>query len=394
MVPMLDLGIMPPANAFISEEELNTKETAFPLRVAVCSRCFALQLLDTVDPDILFSKDYYYFTGASIPLVKHFENYAKYLVKDFSLTKDDLVVEMGSNDGVLLSFLSPFSKVLGVDPAINMGKEAKKRGVPTLEAFFGYKSASQILENEGSATLILANNVFAHVAEIKDVLNGVAKLLAPKGRFVAEVHWAGNLLGKGGFDQIYHEHIYYFSVLALKYLIEEVQGLYLSKVELIPIHGESLRFYVSKEKNIDPSVEMMLEKEKTMGLDRLDFYSAFGSRLTQLKTKLLDTLKTIKKQGKTIVGYGAPAKGNTLLNYFEIGQEILDYITDTTPSKQGSYTPGTHIPIVHPDTLHIKNPDYILLLSWNYADAILEKEKELRHKGVKFIIPVPEIRVV
>lgn len=403
---MLDLGTMPPANAFLKKENLEKEELAFPLRVAVCSNCLSVQLQDTVAPEVLFSKDYYYLSGASVPLAEHFEIFAERLAKEFSLTKKDLVVEMGSNDGVLLGALLPYARVFGVDPAANVGEEAKKRGVSTMQAFFGEKTAQEILKKEGPAKLILANNVFAHIADIHNVIRGIKLLLKEDGQFIAEVHWVGNLMGEGGFDQIYHEHIYYFSLHALKHLFEVVHDLTISRVEPIPIHGQSLRIFVTKSarlnsisrsgesKPADVLVSEFLQKEKELYLDKVKTYLTFAKKVKETKETLLKTLQRLRKKAKRIVGYGAPAKGNTLLNYFKIGPELLSYIVDTTPTKQGTYTPGSRIPVVHPDRLKTDTPDYILLLSWNYAEAILKKEKELRQKGVKFIIPVPRVRIL
>ncbi len=394
LVHMLDLGEMPPANAFVEKKDLHKKEVAFPLRVAVCPNCFAVQLRDTVHPKALFSRDYYYLTSASKPLAEHFRVQGKRLAKEFHLKKKDVVVEMGSNDGTLLSAIAPYARVLGVDPAKNVGKVAQKKGVETLHAFFGKKTAEKILKKNGPAKLILANNVFAHIADIHDVVRGIKTLLAADGQFVAEVHWVGNLLGEGGFDQIYHEHIYYFSLHALKHLFEQMHGLTVADVEIIPIHGQSLRVFVTKQKKVKPSVAKLLKEEKRLELHQLKAYKRFALRVTALKKELDITLKGLKMKGKKVVGYGAPGKGNTLLNFVGIGPEFINYIIDTTPTKQGTFTPGTHIPVVHPDILKTDTLDYILLLSWNYAEAILEKEKELRERGVKFIIPVPHVRII
>ena len=397
LVPMLDLGVMPPANAFLQKADLKKPEAAFPLRLVVCPKCFLVQLGDVVDTDALFSRDYYYLTGASAPLVKHFQDFGARLAEEMELKKTDLVVEFGSNDGVLLAAIMPYARVLGVDPATNVGKEAAKRQVPTLTDFFGEKSAKTIRQKEGAARVILANNVFAHISDIHNVIKGISHLLTDDGQFISEVHWVGNLMGAGGFDQIYHEHIYYYSAHALKHLLEKVHGLTLVKVELIPMHGESLRIYVTKgEKGtaVDASVADFLKKEKTLGLDKIDTYLTFSKRVHTTKEKLLATLKDLRKAGKRIAGYGAPAKGNTLLNYVGVGPDLLEYIIDTTPTKQGAYTPGMCIPVVSPEMLKTNPPDYILLLSWNYADAILAKEKALRDQGVKFIIPVPDVRIV
>jgi SAM-dependent methyltransferase len=394
LVHMLDLGTMPPANAFVEKKDLRKKEGAFPLRVAVCDHCLSVQLQDTISPKALFSRDYYYLTGASVPLAKHFEDLGHRLAKEFNLKKKDLVVEMGSNDGVLLGALSRYARVLGVDPASNVSKEAKKRGVPTITDFFGEKVAQKILKKEGSAKLILANNVFAHIPDIHNVIRGIKTLLSEDGEFVAEMHWVGNLLGDGGFDQVYHEHIYYFSLHSLKYLFEIVHGLTIRHVELIPVHGESLRIFVTKGKKVEPSVADFLKKERRQKLHDTKAYLDFSDQVKSVREVLVKKLSTLKQNGKHVVGYGAPAKGNTLLNFCGIGPELLDYIVDTTPTKQGAFTPGTRVPVVHPERLKKDIPDYILLLSWNYADAILKKEKTLRDLGVKFIIPVPRVKIL
>jgi hypothetical protein len=233
----------------------------------------------------------------------------------------------------------------------------------------------------------------AHIDDLRDVFIGVRNLLADDGKFIFEVHWVGNLLTDGGFDQIYHEHLYYHSLSSIKVLLESL-GMFINDVKLIPIHGESMRVYAGFSKEDSSNVSSLLNREFEMGLVDENTYLKFSKKVEKNKSKLTDLLNKLKKEGKKIVGYGAPAKGNTLLNYFQIGPEIVDYITDTTTNKQGKYTPGSHIKVVSPEILKNDKPDYAILLSWNYAKAILEKEKELRDNGLKFIIPVPEARIV
>ncbi|MDP2909973.1 MAG: class I SAM-dependent methyltransferase, partial [bacterium] len=242
-------------------------------------------------------------------------------------------------------------------------------------------------------SLIIANNVFAHIDDLKDVMRGIKKLLGDKGIFVFEVHWVGNLIGEGGFDQIYHEHLCYFSLHALLRLMQE-QKLEIFDVELIPIHGQSMRVYVGKKMGVSGSVNRFLKTEKNLGLNSAETFLKFAEKTKNNKEKLLNFLLNLRGGGKTIAGYGAPAKGNTLLNYCGIDGKILDFIVDTTPLKQGLYTPGSHIRIWHPDKLKEFQPDYLLLLAWNYADMIIANEAEYRKKGGKFIIPVPEVKVV
>ena len=249
------------------------------------------------------------------------------------------------------------------------------------------------MANEGKAKVVVANNVMAHINNIKDVFAGVKSLLLPNGKFIFEVHWVGNLLTDGGFDQIYHEHFYYHSLYSIKHLIESLD-MVVEDIKLVPIHGESMRVYVGLSGKGSKAVGEFLKREKKMGLVDIKTYKNFSKKVESNKDDLKKLLLSLKKKGKRIVGYGAPAKGNTLLNYFKIGPEIIDYIIDTTISKQGTFTPGSHIPIMSPETLRKEMPDNVLLLSWNYADAILEKEKELRKKGVKFIIPVPRVKIV
>ena len=389
---ILDLGTMALANAFLKKDELDKPEITVPLAVYFCRQCGLLQLLCEVDPAILF-RDYDYLTSASAPLAKHFEEMAAYLVERFITNKDDLMVEIGGNDGVLLAAAKGSCRILNVDPAENVAKLAEAKGIPTVNDFFGERVAQEIVKQYGEAKVVVANNVMAHIPDIKDVFRGVKTLIGEDGVFAMEVHWVGNLIGDGGFDQIYHEHLFYYSLHSLSALVAPL-GLTVFDVETVPIHGESLRAFIAKNQPLTTRAQAFLQKEEDMGLTGEAAYMAFSNKVAEGKRELLSLLAELKKQGKRVVGYGAPAKGNTLLNYFHIGPETLEYITDTTSLKQGMYSPGMHIPIVSPERLIAEPPDYILLLAWNYADAILKKEDALRKKGVKFIIPVPSVKVV
>ncbi len=393
-IKILDLGEMPPANAYLKKEELDAPEEKFPLIVYFCNNCGLLQLLDVVSPLVLF-RNYHYLTSASKPLADHFEKMARELADTFVTSKEDLILEIGGNDGTLLSAVRDTCRVLNVEPAENVAEISRQRGVPAISDSFGFnqKFAEGILKDYGRAKVVVANNVVAHIDNLKDMFEGVKMLIGRDGVFVFEVHWVGNLIGDGGFDQIYHEHLSYFSLTALDYLINQL-GLKIFDVKLVPIHGESLRVYVSANREQEKSVDEFLAREKELGLDRLESYENFAKKVEKNKRDLKDMLIRIKAEGKKIIGYGAPAKGNTLLNYFGIGSDILEFITDTTSFKQGLYSPGMRVPIHHPDKIKEFPPDYILLLAWNYARAILEKEKELREQGVKFIIPVPEVKIV
>ncbi len=392
LIPVLNLGSLPLANSFVTKRALKRHEARFPLAVQLCSECSLLSLRHVIDPRILF-KNYRYLTGASIPLVAHFEEEAKMIARRYIRDKDDLVVEFGSNDGALLSALKGRCRVLGVDPAKNLSALATRRGVPTVTAFWGEETARRIQKKYGQAKVIVANNVFAHIDDLHDCMRAVSLLLRDDGVFISESHWVGNLIGEGGFDQIYHEHLSYYSLHALARLAR-AHGLIIGDAALVPIHGESLRVSMKKHGTPRVSVQRLLLREQKIGLTRPKVFREFATKVEKNRRDLQCLLKELKNKEKTIAGYGAPAKGNTLLNYFKIGPDTLDFITDTTLTKQGLYTPGTQIPILSPNALRRNPPDYLLLLAWNYVDAILKKEKSLRAKGVKFIIPVPEVRVV
>jgi SAM-dependent methyltransferase len=389
---VLDLGEMPLANAFLDKGSLDDEEMCFPLAVNFCRNCFLVQLRHAVDGEVLF-KNYHYATSASKPLVEHFYALADEIIREHVKSSDDLVVEVGSNDGSLLSGIKDRCRVLGIDPAGNITETAVAQNIPTITDFFTTALVEKIKPEIGLARVVVANNVMAHIDDIRDVFAGVKELLTDDGRFIFEVHWVGNLLTEGGFDQIYHEHLYYHSLHSVKALLDSL-GMVVNDIRLVPTHGESMRVYAGKSGESTFAVREFLEREIEMGLTDSRTYINFSKKIEANKIKLLNLLSQLKASGKKIVGYGAPAKGNTLLNYFHIGPDILDFITDTTPQKQGTYTPGTHIPVVSPEKLKTEHPDYILLLSWNYADAILEKEKDLREQGVKFIIPVPEVKIV
>lgn len=393
LVKVLDLGSTPPANAYLKEEDLGKPEASFPLALYYCRTCSLAQLLDVVNPEILF-KDYHFLTGASTPSVEHFKKYADEVIKPLISSKDDLVIDIGGNDGVLLSFVKDYARVLNVDPADNLASISEGRGVPFYSAFFTSQTADELIAKYGHAKVVVANNVFAHTDPIRDVFKGVAKLIVGgDGVFVFEVHWQKHLVEEGAFDQIYHEHLCFHSLHALKHLVESA-GMKVFDVEIVPMQGQSLRVFVAKDRTPSMNVERILTEERAAGLTDEETHHAFAEKVATNKKKLLALLNELKAAGKKIAGYGAPAKGNTLLNYYGIGPDILDYLTDTTTLKQGLYSPGMHIPIVSPEKLLTDTPDYILLLAWNFKDAILEKERDLREKGVKFIVTVPEVEII
>lgn len=389
---ILDLGETPLANAFVGGNDLNKKESRFPLTVHYCKNCSLVQVPDVVHPKILFS-DYYFLTSASSPSIDHFIKYSKDILNRFIKSQNDLVVDIGGNDGVLLNELKNKCKVLNVEPAKNIAEISRKKGIETLNDFFTKKVTSKILKDYGKVKVVTANNIIAHTDTVKELFDGVADLIAEGGVFIFEAHWVRNLIEEGGFDQVYHEHLCYYSLHALSYLVESV-GLKIFDVITVPMQGESLRVYVSKNIKPKTSVNEFLKREKKLGLNKLKTFSTFSEKVLKNRQKTIDLLNSLKDNGKKIVGYGAPAKGSTLLNFYGIDGKIIDYIIDTTPLKQGMFTPGTHIPIYSPDKINQSKPDYILILAWNYADAILKKEDKLRKQGVKFIIPVPEVKIV
>ncbi|MEK7575034.1 MAG: class I SAM-dependent methyltransferase [Patescibacteria group bacterium] len=389
---VLDLGKSPLANAFLSANELEKSEAYFPLAVYFCQKCTLVSLRHIVEPSLLF-KNYHYLTSASTPLSLHFKKLAWEVGTRYIKSKNDLVVEIGSNDGSLLSNLKNRCRVLGIDPADNVTEIAKKNGVETVTAFFSEKTAEAVVQKYGRAKVVLANNVIAHIDDLHSVFGGIKKLLSPDGVFIFEAHWVGNLITDGGFDQVYHEHLSYFSLHAIEYIVQEF-GMTIFDATLVPIHGESLRISVGNSGKASKNVRSLRQKEKIMKLDKYSTFKDFAKKVERNKNKLNTLLRKLKKQGNKIIGYGAPAKGNTLLNYYKITPKILNFITDTTPLKQGLFTPGTHILILSPDVLKTEKPDYILLLSWNYSIEILKKESTLRKEGVKFIIPVPDVKIV
>lgn len=395
LVKILDLGEMPLANDFLKEGDLFKTELKFPLTIYFCKNCYLLQLLDVVNPEILF-KHYYYQTSTSRPLADHFIELGNGLVDRFIEKKDDLFIDIGGNDAVLLGNIKDKCRVLNIEPAENIAKISKGKGVETVCEFFSEALAEKIRKNYGQAKVVTASNVIAQNDDLDGFFKGIEILIGDKGVFVFEAHWVANLLGLseiGGFDQIYHEHLSYFSFLAIEKLIKKF-NLKIFDVKIIPIHGQSLQVYISRNREPLESVEDFLRKEKELGLDKLETYLKFAENVDTNRRELTNLLFKIKKENKKVVGYGAPGKGTTLLNYFQIDGKILDFIIDDSLLKQGTYIPGVRIPILAREKLEKYKPDYLLLLAWNYADSILKKEQELKNKGIKFIIPVPKVIII
>lgn len=389
---ILDLGYTPISNAYLAEEDLEKPESSYPLVLYFCRNCSLAQLLDVVRSDLIF-KNYHFMTTASPPSVEHFRKYADAVVRPLISSPDELVIDIGGNDGILLSFVKSFARVLNIDPADNLAGFSEARGVPFYSAFFDSGVSDDILARYGRAKVVVANNVFAHTDPLRDVFRGVAKLIGENGTFVFEVHWQKHLLEEGAFDQIYHEHLCFHSLHALKHLVESA-GMTTFDVEVVPMQGQSLRIFAAYDRVPTKRVARILAEEEMAGITDERTHHAFAKKVEENKQKLLALLAGLKAAGKRIVGYGAPAKSTTLLNYYGIGSETLDYLTDTTPLKQGRYSPGTRIPIVSPERLYADRPDYALLLAWNFKDYILEKERKLRDAGTRFIVTIPEVMVV
>lgn len=399
LTKFLSLGDQPPSNQFIKEENLEKSESLYPLDVYFCHQCNLIQLIDVVDKDELY-RDYVYFSSAMPKISPHWQSYADEVMGRFLSDPQNLVVEMGSNDGVLLKYFKEKGfRILGVDPARNIAAQAERNGVPTLADFFSDQLAGQILNKYGKARAILANNVFAHINNHHSAIGGVKKLLSEDGVFVIEAPYILDMFERLAYDSIYHEHLSYVAIRPLLRLVERF-GLEVFDARIFPVQGNSLRLFIGfpGRYTIQPSVENLIQKERDWQFNCLNTYQILALRIKNSKNELVALLRRLKSQGKRIAGFGAPARGNTLLNYCNITQNLLDYILDDLPSpKQGKYTPGTHIKIVDNNYAGQNPVDYYLLLSWNYLDAILEKQKEFRHKGGKFIVPIglgDELRII
>jgi SAM-dependent methyltransferase len=389
----VDLGMSPLCQTHIEPDRLNHMERFFPLHAWVCSECYLAQLEEYVAPQDIFS-DYAYFSSFSDSWVDHARRYTEAIGKRLGLGPSSLVMEIASNDGYLLQhFVKAGIPCLGIEPAANVAKVAVERGIPTTVRFFGWETAGLIAAESGRPDLLLGNNVLAHVPDINDFVSGMKRLLKPGGVITMEFPHLLQLIDQNQFDTIYHEHFSYLSLVTVERIFAH-HGLVLFDVEEIPTHGGSLRIYArhadDAAKPVGARVHELREREIARGLCRLETYSAFGENVKETKRKLLEFLIGAKRAGKQVVGYGAPGKGNTLLNYCGIRQDFLDYTVDRSPHKQGRYTPGTHIPILAPDRIAATRPDYILILPWNLKDEVMAQMSFVREWGARFVVPIPE----
>lgn len=390
---ILSLGEQPPVDNFIDAADLS-REKRYPLDVYFCGTCNLVQLLDVVAEDELFHGEYAYFSSASAPLVEHFRSYADDL-KYEHMSPGDLVVDIGSNDGALLQFFTDGYRTLGIEPSANVADMARKKGIETQDGFFAVAMAKEIVAKYGKAKVITANNVFAHIDDLDEIVRGVKELLADDGVFVSESHYLLDLVEKLEFDTVYHEHLCYYSVKPLRHLFERF-GMEVCDVRRVATHGGSIRVYARKKNDtpVKPSVQELLDLEERAGLHTLSRFGTLQKEVDAIRERLVSLVRGFRAEGKAVTAYGAPAKGNTLLNFCGFTADDLKYVTDTTPYKIGLLTPGSHIPVVSPDILKTDTPDYILLLAWNYKDFILKKEQALRDRGAKFIIPIPNVEIV
>ena len=395
LTQVLSLAPTPPANAFVPREDLDRPQERFPLDVFFCESCHHVQLLDVVEPKILF-ENYVYVSGTSPVFVRHFEDYARSVVERFRPAAGGLALDIGSNDGTLLGFFQKAGmKVLGVDPARAIAAEATSRGIETWADFFGPRLAARIRAERGPAAVITANNVFAHIDDLGGVADGVRDLLAPDGVFVFEVSYLVDVYEKTLFDTIYHEHLAYHSVAPLKRFFA-AHGLELFAAERVLSHGGSLRGFAQLKggpRAADGSVDALIALEQRLGLDRAETLAAFGRKIDAVGDSLRALLNDLKKRGKRVAGFGAPAKATTLMIHFGLGPDTIEFIVDDSPLKQGLFSPGLHVPVLSSEAIYARRPDYLLILAWNFARPIMDKHARFAAEGGHFIIPLPSVEV-
>lgn len=395
-VVFVDLGVSPLANSYLTQAQLYKNESFYPLHAFVCEKCFLVQLEEFESPQHIFS-DYAYFSSYSDSWLDHAKRYVEMAIARFDLSAQSQVVELASNDGYLLQYFQQQGiPVLGIEPAANVARAAEQKGIPTLVEFFGESLARRLITQRAKADLILGNNVLAHVPDLNDFVRGMKVLLQPQGVITMEFPHLLRLIQENQFDTIYHEHFSYFSFTTVREVFAS-HGLCLFDVEELSTHGGSLRIYAchkeDESKAISNRVAALLTAEDAAGLTRLETYQAFDERVKQTKRNILKFFIAAKDEGKTVVGYGAPAKGNTLLNYCGVRSDFIDYTVDRSPQKQQLFLPGTHIPIRHPDLIKETKPDYLFILPWNLKEEIITQMAHIREWGGRFVTPIPEVRV-
>ena len=392
----VDLGMSPLANSYLKPEQINRMEPFYPLHVYVCEKCLLVQLEQFSTPHEIFS-DYAYFSSFSDSWLAHAKAYVDMIADRFRLDRNSKVVEIASNDGYLLqNFVAQGIPVLGVEPAANVAEVAKKKGINTKVAFFGEKTALDLTAEGWNADLIIGNNVLAHVPDLNDFVKGLNVLLKPTGLITMEFPHLLQLMEQNQFDTIYHEHFSYFSFLAVEQVFAR-HGMKLFDVEELPTHGGSLRIYACHDQDASKPIgtrsRELKSREEAAGFGQLNHYLSFGPLVEATKRKLLSFLISARQEGKRVVGYGAPAKGNTLLNYCGVRTDLIDYTVDRSPHKQGHFLPGVHIPIRAPDQIRQTRPDYVLILPWNLREEVMQQMAFIRDWGGKFVVPIPEVKV-
>lgn len=394
-VTFADLGMSPLSNSYVSAERVRCMEPFYPLHVYVCEKCLLVQLEEFESPQEIFS-DYAYFSSYSESWLRHADAYVKMMVARFGYDQNSQVVELASNDGYLLQYFQQRGvPVLGVEPAANVAKVAVERGIPSEVMFFGVKTAEELVAKGCRADLLLGNNVLAHVPDINDFVAGMKVILKDEGEITMEFPHLLRLMENNQFDTIYHEHFSYLSFVAVERIFTR-HGLKLFDVEEISTHGGSLRIFAchaEDERPISIRVSALRKLEREYGLYDVETYRSFGEKVKETKRKILDFLVQAKREGKTVAGYGAPAKGNTLLNYCGVRTDLIDFTVDRSPHKQGRFLPGTHIPILHPDEIVQRKPDYVFILPWNIQEEVMQQMACIRDWGGRFVVPIPEVKI-